>query len=99
MTTQNDDELPDIYSDQCIITVGVFGISMTFGLNEPHPAQGGVPRAAVEKARVRMSLQHAKVIAMMLRRNLKRYEEQTATDIQIPQDVYAGLGIAAEDWR
>lgn len=99
MTTPTDDGILDTYSDQFRITVGVFGVNMTFGLAEPHPAQGGVPRGADEKARIRMSLQHAKVIVMLLRKNLKLYEEETATDIQIPQNVYAGLGIAEEDWR
>ena len=99
MTTQHDNEVPDIYSDQFRVTVGVFGVNMTFGLAEPHPVQGGVARTADEKARVRMSLHHAKVIAMLLRRQLKQYEEQTGTDIQIPQNLYASLGIAEEDWR
>ena len=92
-------EVPDIYADQFRVTVGVFGVNLSFSLAEPHPVQGGVARNAEEKATIRMSLQHAKVIAMMLRRQLKSYEEQSATDIQIPQNVYAALGIAEEDWR
>ncbi len=99
MTTQQEGEVPEIYTDQFRVTVGVFGVNLTYGLSDPHPVQGGVPKAATEKVRIRMSLQHAKVIAMMLRRQLKTYEEQTSTDIQIPQNVYASLGIAEEDWR
>lgn len=99
MTTEQGGEIPDVYSDSFRVTTGVFGVSMTFGLNEPHPVQGGVARTSEEKARVRVSLQFAKVIAMLLRKQLKQYEQDTGTDIQIPQNVYAGLGIAEEDWR
>ena len=99
MTMEHGDEILDIYSDSFRVTTGVFGVNMTFGLNEPHPVQGGVARTADEKARVRVSLQLAKVIAMLLRKQLKEYESQTGTDIQIPQNVYASLGIAEEDWR
>jgi hypothetical protein len=69
-----DGEIPDIFIDQMRITTGVFGLNMTFGLSEPHPASGGVPRNADEKVRVRMSLEHAKIMAMMMRRQLKTYE-------------------------
>ena len=92
-------DVPDIYADQMQISVGTFGVSITFGLSEPHPPIGGPPSAATPQARVRLSLHHAKVIAMLLRKNLKSFEEATGTDIQIPQRVYASLGIAEEDWR
>jgi hypothetical protein len=93
------EEIPDIYTDQMQVTTGVFGVNITFALTEPHPVSGGTPRSAEPQVRVRMSLQHAKVIAMLLRRQLKNYEAQTGTDIQIPQNVYASLGIPEEDWR
>ena len=91
-------DVPDIYIDQFRMTVGVFGVNMTFALSEPHPAQGGVPRTAEEKVRLRMSLQHAKTVAMLLRRQLKTYEDNTATKIELPAGVYTSLGIAEEDW-
>ena len=45
-----------------------------------------------------MSLEHAKVVAMVLKRQLKEYERSTGTSIQLPADVYTGLGVAEEDW-
>jgi hypothetical protein len=93
-----DETIPDVYVDQMRITVGVFGVNITFGLSEPHPAQGGVPRASDEKVRVRMSLEHAKIAAMLLRRQVKQYERESGTTIAIPQNVYGGLGVPEEDW-
>lgn len=89
--------VPDVYVDQMQITTGVYGVNITFGLNEPHPS-GGMPQPPEEKARVRMSLQHAKITAMILRQQQKNYELETGTSIQLPANVYTGLGIAQEDW-
>ena len=94
----DDNDAPDVYVDQMRLTTGVFGVNITFGLAEPHPASGGVPRASVPKVTVRMSLEHAKISAMMIRKNLKDYEIETGTSIEIPRNVYTGLGVAQEDW-
>ena len=93
-----DNETPDIYVDQFLVTLGVFGANMTFILSDPHPAQGGVPRQGVEKVRLRMSLEHAKIMTMLLRRQLKQYETENGVRIQIPAQVYSSIGIAEEDW-
>ena len=90
--------IPDIYVDNMLMTTGVYGVSITFGLTEPHPASGTRSQQPEEKVRVRMSLQHAKIVAMMLRQNLKNYELGTNTSIQIPYDVFTSLGVAEEDW-
>jgi hypothetical protein len=45
-----------------------------------------------------MSLEHAKVMTMLIRRQLKQYEEQSGTTINVPMAVYRGLGISPEDW-
>lgn len=90
-------EIPDVYIDQMRVTVGVFGVTITFALSEPHPSPASAPKPE-EKVRVRTSLEHAKIIAMLLKRQLKQYEEQSGTKIEIPSDVYRGLGVAEEDW-
>jgi hypothetical protein len=95
----NEMGIPDIYVDSSRVTVGAYGVNLTFGLAEAHPSQGGVPRTAVDKVRIRMSLQHAKVMAMLLRKQLKLFEESASVDIQLPPGLYTGLGIAEEDWR
>ncbi len=86
-----------IYVDGMRVTVSVFGVSLTFGLSEPHPSSGGPPKPE-DKVNLRMSLEHAKITAMLLRKQLKEYEEKTGTSIELPANVYTGLGVAREDW-
>ena len=44
-----------------------------------------------------MSLEHAKVVAMLLRKQLKQYERENGT-IPLPPGLYTSLGVAQEDW-
>ncbi len=92
-----DSELPEFYVDQFRMTAGVYDIAMTMGLNPPHPSpgQGEVARDTV---RIRMSLEHAKIFAMIMKRQLKAFEEQAQISINIPRQVYNGLGLSSEDW-
>jgi len=90
-------DLPEHYIDQFIMTVGAFGTAMTFGLSAAHPSPGQVPQAQ-EVVRLRMSLEHAKVMAIILKRNLKAFEDQVGAQISIPREVYRQLGLSQEDW-
>ena len=92
------DEIPDIYTDNMQVTTSVFGVNITFGCSVPHPVSGGTPMPAEPQVRIRMSLEHAKIVAMLLRRQLKGYEETSGTTIQIPYNVYTSIGVADEDW-
>ena len=50
-------------------------------------------------ATVRMSLEHAKVMAIILRKQLKQFEEQLGAEIPLPLQVYQQLGVSPkEDW-
>lgn len=90
--------LPDFYADAFQITVTPFGVNMTFSLRDPHPAPGRlVP--GTEVARVRMSPEHAKIVAMMMVNQIRQYERQSGIKIAIPPQVYTQLGIAEEDWQ
>ena len=46
----------------------------------------------------RTSLEHAKILAMMLRKQIKQYEFATKIDIKVPDQVYQGLGLDSNDW-
>ena len=61
-----ENEIPDVYVDQMRVTITVFGVNVTFALSEPHPTTAGAPKPE-DKVRVRMSLEHAKIVAMLLR--------------------------------
>lgn len=92
------DPPPEIYSDSFRFTVSPYGVAVTFGVNEPHPAPAR-PQVARDEVIVRMSLEQAKVLAMMFRRNLKQYERENGISIALPYQVFTALGIALEDWE
>ena len=48
---------------------------------------------------VRMPLQLAKALGVMLLRQVREYEEKSNTDIDLPKPVLEGLGIPFEDWE
>lgn len=91
------DPIPEFYVDQFRVTVAPFGGVMTFGLTDPHPTPGQIqpPRDIV---RVRMSLEHMKVMAMLIKRQVKAYEEQAMSSVNLPRQVYNGMGLSPEDW-
>ncbi len=93
----NDNNIPEVYTDSFRFTVQPYGVSFTFGTSVPHPSpQKVVP--GKDSLVLRMSLEQAKVLAMMLRRNLKDYELQNKLEIALPSQLYTQLGIAQEDW-
>ena len=65
----------DLYIDSVQTTVGAYGVAMTLGRNPPHPVPS-TPPAAEPLVVIRTSLEHAKIMAMLLRKQLKAYEEQ-----------------------
>jgi hypothetical protein len=95
---QNSNPVPEFYADAFQVTVSPFGVNMTFSLRDPHPSAGKlVP--GTDMARVRMSPEHAKIMAMMLIRQIRNYERDSGIKIAIPAQVYTQLGIAEEDWE
>jgi len=88
-------EIPEFYSDAIEINLTMpWTVALTFGLRSTE-----AERKPTSVARIRMSPEHAKVMAMLLRRQLKKYEEDTDTQINLPADLYAKLGLVSfEDW-
>ena len=89
--------IPEFYIDQIRLTVAPFGAAMTFGLSDPHPSPGQI-QPPQDTVRIRMSLEHMKVMAMMMKRQIKAFEEQAASPINIPRQVYNNMGLSQEDW-
>ena len=94
----NENEVPEFYSDSFRFSVSPYGIAFTFGTNVPHPSPGKVTPGK-ESLVLRMSLEQTKVLAMLLRRNLKNYERENNLEIALPSQLYTQLGIAREDWE
>jgi hypothetical protein len=85
-----------VYSDG--VQVGISPFTVTLGFTVAPPAQPS-PQMPTTVATVRMSLEHAKVMAIVLRRQLKQFEEQLGQEIALPPQVYQQLGVSPkEDW-
>jgi hypothetical protein len=90
------DDVPDLYVDSFRVTVGTYGVNLTFALGPPH-TDPGEQAIATPRVVLRMSLEHAKAVAMLLRKQLRTYERDNG-EINLPPQVYTGLGYAREDW-
>lgn len=85
------------YSDVFDFAINPYGAVVTFGLT-PHRQTPARPVAAEDQVVVRMSLEQAKILSMLLRKNLSTYERTNAIEIAIPYQVYTQLGVSSEDW-
>ena len=92
-----DPEIPEFYVDQFRMGASPYGAAITFGLASAHPTTG---QAQVhDTVLLRMSLEHAKVMAMILKKNLKAYEEQhLQAPISLPRQILNQMGLSQEDW-
>lgn len=89
-------EVPDIYCDG--MQLGLSPFTAILSLTTQPAGQGGV-KAPMPVANIRMSLEHAKIMAIILRKQLKHWETQMGVEIAIPQEVYRQLSLSKqEDW-
>ena len=89
------DEVPDIYCDG--VQMGLTPYDVMIELQRRPPVLGGEGKPA-RVGTIRMSLEHAKVFAIMLRKNLKAYEDATGP-IPMHPELLKQLGISKqEDW-
>ncbi len=90
------EEIPDYYVDSTQMSTTPYGVAISIGRTPAHHS-GPTPAIPEQLAVVRMSLEHAKVIAMLLRKQLKSYERANG-EIPLPPELYTSLGVAREDW-
>ena len=92
-------EVPlDVYSDQFMVTTTAFGANLSFLVNTPHPEQSK-PVAPERLATIRMSIEHLKLMAMIIVKQVKKMESDTGIKIAIDKRVLNGLSIAPDDWE
>lgn len=104
-TTQ--EERLEVYSDMFSVRMSPYTVIFNFAMREPPPVGRTQVEGATEPrepnpqtvAIVRMSPEHAKVMAIILRRHIQDYERQTGVTIDVPQRVLQELNIPPEDWR
>lgn len=92
-----DDTVPEYYSDVFDFALSPYGVSVSFGVTSRR-APAGRPPQPQDLAVVRMSLEQAKILSMLLRKNLSTYERENGLEIALPHAVYNTLGVAREDW-
>ena len=88
----------DVYSDQFMVTTTAFGANLSFFVNTPHPEQTK-PVAAERLATIRMSIEHLKLMTMIIVKQVKKMESDTGIKIAMDKRVLNGLGIAPDDWE
>lgn len=90
-----DDEV-DLFIDGVQVGLSPFSVALVFTIS-PQPGAG--TQAPKKLATIRMSAEHAKVMSILMRRQLKQFEEQLGQPIPIPPQVYQQLGLSPkEDW-
>ena len=91
-------EALDAYADQFLITIGPFGAHLSFLVSQPHQ-DPSKPLPATNVATIRMSVEHAKVMIMIIKRHIKKIEEQTGVQAKVSNVVLNQLGVSPEDWE
>jgi hypothetical protein len=87
--------IPEFYADGLQVGINPFTTVLAF-IQQPLQV-GTSPPTRV--ANVRMSLEHAKVMAIILRKQLKQFEQGMGNEIPLHPSLYTQLGISKqEDW-
>lgn len=87
-------EMREEFSDVFETHINPWSVAITFGrraTKETEDHHFGV--------RMRMPLQQAKALAVLLLRAIRSYEQQTGADVDLPREVLDSLSIAPEDWQ
>jgi hypothetical protein len=86
----------DVYSDQTQIGTSPYGLTLFLFESSSTPNATTPPR---QVGTVRMSLEHAKVLTIMLRKSLKLHEDSQHSPIILHPNAVQGAGISVEeDW-
>jgi Protein of unknown function (DUF3467). len=91
-----DEDYPEVYTDGVEFQFSPYTVTLSFTMA---PVGRGATAPPERVANVRMSLEHAKILAILMRKNLKGVEDQLGAQIVLPSAVYQQLGISPqEDW-
>ncbi len=91
-------QTPDIYFTGFSIGMSPFDVTMELSKHSPGSKVGEKPEMNVV-GHMRTSLEHAKIMAILLSKNLHAFEEQVGTKIPVHPEMAKSLGISPnEDW-
>ena len=88
------EDVQEHFTDAFETHINPWSAAITFGLRATRPTDENV-----YSVRMRMPLQLAKALAVLLLRAIRQYEQQTGADIDLPRQVLEGLNIPVEDWE
>lgn len=89
----------DIFSDQFQVNIGPYGSTLNFMVSNAVPPAPGSVAQPERLATVRMSLEHLKIMAFMLREQLVEFERSQGIHVELPLRVLNNLRISKEDWE
>lgn len=92
------DETFDVYADQCTVTVGAFGSTISFALSAARPPSVGVPPVVREIGSIRLSTEHLKSLAFLAHQQVRHFERDQGMPVALSRATLNGLGIGPEDW-
>jgi hypothetical protein len=87
-------QVTEDFSDVFETHINPWSAAITFGRRATKEGD-----AHLYTMRMRMPLQQAKALAVILLRSIRSYEERSGADIDLPAEVLQALNIAPEDWR
>jgi len=82
-------DVPEYYTDSVNFMTNIYGFTLEFGVMQ------GQDEPPIQRVRVKMSPQHAKIMSLLLRKNVQEYERRIGTII-LPDGLYDDLGITDE---
>ncbi len=82
------------FSDVFWTAINPWSTAITFGLRMARPGEVDRP-----KIRMRMPLQQAKALAVILLRAIRQYESDANVTVELPKKLLDSLNIPPEDWE
>lgn len=99
MAEDNPEPIPDIYCDSVQVAMTAYDVMLVLTKMMPKIEGGNLNATPSQVGLIRMSLEHAKIMSIIIRRNIQQYEEKTGSRIPMHPDVCKTLGISKEeDW-
>ena len=89
---------PEFYTDQSNIGIGPYGAALVFGASVLPPA-GPESAQSVPVVTVRMSVEHLKVFAYVLKRTVMQYEREMKISVDLPDKTLESVHVSRDDWR
>lgn len=89
----------DFYADAFQVTTSTYGCTLNLLRSASAPPRPGTLQASECLATIRMSLEHLKVMAFILHRQLRNHEVEGGIAVPVAAPVLNSMQIGLEDWE